>query len=1075
MAQTRPVPVHVSDDAVGSKKMMQVLGELIYTEYQYVQDMKDMIGYLEELRKAEHLDQTERDLIQKYIEMGQVLAQGSVLLDNIPDAKRIYDLIERKFDELGIPPDQRRERIQDALKELAEDKELTKTLYGEVVQAFNSEEVKAYIRSFEPIIATYKAFGEFVEELSKKYPLEPALVWKLSGNESYPIKPTQRLTKYQLHVDQIAGEIPMTPEAKKEFEAFRNDPITPSDREVSAKKSELRAYTIEGGATDQLYHDTRQIIAEVNNEKKSATAQDIRVYFFMKEMVSRFQAWEAEYPEYKDYFQGKYEAIAALKKEYQALQVPTLDQIKQRALLSPEHLLSPNEQLLKEALRKQGEISEKLKDDPENKKYLKVQSEVSAVIGALAKLVSNEATSAQLASLEEIFNKLVTLQDADRPLFSPEEVQAIQVPFDQTRRSLTNDHESAQLMYVTAARDMERTGEKMLGRKERKSFLDTTITSIIKAGTFEEFDVVAHMREMVSRENKQIFDIGSRVSTVLHTPEKDNSIVAQLQILKDGKSQQIEGLVYNKWMQFKTIVPRTGTWSQSYHNALRSHPPFMEKVDKMTKAVEDCIILQSQLKRLEELRNALSVTTGNKNSLLENYRKSSKVKSQLQEYIDQKSQDDAMNIVKRANPDLSEDSKKFKKLLKKETKAQREKIKKSVDKTLADLGDDRQESALFVLIAQQEKELSARLENTKRAIRDMDQELNQIARARVSDPGISSEGKVLDPKEKTDLLFENVKSELNQIKKELETDLNNYKLAKDKKDVKQRDSIIAQIDKIDALLKGMDKIQANDDLGAREKMKQLKNEIIAAKLNDSPKLKDVDKGFQACYNGMKQDFKQQCYAVDKELSRISRQPKFDTKKMDPVDALWAQINSKKGLYHQNVEQLDLRQELVKEKAHATNKDLRTAYATAEKQLGALLHSVKLIKEDEHKYKNESERLNDCLSKINGLLKLQKEGKVTLPRDAVDFLKDIAKTTERAMKTALNEEKKQQKVAEKMAAKQQKIEAKGGVSRSSLWHNPMATRTAPKTAPKQPSDTAKKEEEKVTTSGYRRGSGGGFNS
>lgn len=644
-----PVPTIRETQGHQSGKMLGYVVELIYTEQKYIEDMREFSSQLESLLEYQELGDSDRIIIQNYKALVDNIVNTNELQRKIPLGKNIYDKIEAIFDELEIPQDERREKIQTALPILRKryvegiyndlDEKVMDALFNQTLSAFNDPAVLAYINTFEPLIANATAFREYIGELATRCPIDRSLVTKLVGSESYSIKPTQRCAKYQMLLDPMRHEVAPTDAVKQQMkEIATNDSLTHEEKQdqTSALLKNSNLWSKEKQLVESTSQTVLTAIFAIDDKRKSVTALDLSASILLDRTRQAYAKWQASNPGADASFTPVQARLSEIGKKLEAAQIRTDAQILNDARNKPPKACTRNELLLKQILEQRSKLQDKykkqlaekktklvfskkkkgLKRKVVNNKYQKAIVEMDTIIMSLKKQIELDDKTKQVSTVEAAINDLVSLNKEASEHFKKygstwpvgaSELQAVQSEVVRTKQQIAEEISMFRLTHKDMLND-SLIAAKQAFKDNDYLALQFVLTEHIRIeaqdSTGKKLDGAESLKLELNNDIAKIRaltrSISDKYAGITILPLKENAVQVRLYELKRHANKDSVGIVYNKWDR---------SFNDPKYSDLKAllekDQKFKDGLAGIKKTAEQIVTIEAQITRLDQLRSEL--------------------------------------------------------------------------------------------------------------------------------------------------------------------------------------------------------------------------------------------------------------------------------------------------------------------------------------------------------------------------------------------------------------------------------------------------------------------------------------
>lgn len=1000
-----------------SGNMLTYVGELIYTEQKYIEDMKEYSSMLEDLLRYRDLTDSDRIIIKNYKEIIDGIVNKNALLQKIGLSKNIYDKIEKIFDDLGIPPEERREKIQDALPILRDkyiageyndlDENIMSQLFHQTLDAFKDPSVIAYINSFDPLIANSKAFGEYIEELATRCPINRSIVTKLVGSESYSIKPTQRSAKYQLHVDQMRGGTPYTVAGEKKFKDITKDETL----NQAEKKSQLAALladststTSEKSKVEATYQDVLTVVGNINKKRKSVTVLDLRVNILLERTQQAFDAWQAQYPgnEHKATFAQYQARLADIGARFEKAQIRTESQILDDAKNKPTKDCTRNELLLKQLLAEKSRLESKyekelqvtktklvfskkkkgLKRKAVPTKHKKAISEIDTLISSLKSQIEVDDTVAQVEKMKSITQDLAKLNEeasaaygANWPV-SVAEVQSVQSEVTNITHQLKEKMSALKFSHKDKL-DNALVAAKAAFKSDDYGALQVTLAEQIRVNTSGKpiltgEDLKSEVLNDIAKLTKLTESVAQRYENIIRAPVSENIVKIRLIELGSHANPDLVGIIYNKWDH---ALKNTDL---SYKKILQTDTVFKEGLNSISSKAQQIVTIEAQLSRLEELKSELLDLQTKKFGISYHYDSN---RGQLIGRLIEQLAGGVQSISGRKDS----------------AKALEEEIKT----LMQSLDNDKSIEILLQEIAAKKEELENSKGELIKQMKVQDRQLEvysaQLIAQNLSIPSVTP----LEPQKQKErsvtmakVLAEDTLFKLDSVIKQLEFERSKYQIEsqftdKDRKHVKELDD---QIVKLKALHGSIEKLKGDNEIGAREKVHKIHGElskcshakVIEHIIND---VKDIKKEYEVYFTAQAKSNEGKRIEL-RDADHIVRSKTNDTVKYDKTSIIIASLDDAAKSYDKMIKLLEAQQHALVGNDAIQNRErikkYKNAFTEVENMLSILSYGKKYTEAGQYTISNATKDVFAIALKKNA------GGDYPLPDSTVRLFKEMEK-------------------------------------------------------------------------------------
>jgi len=468
------------------------------------------------------------------------------------------------------------------------------------------------------------------------------------------------------------------------------------------------------------------------------------------------------------------------------------------------------------------------------------------------------------------------------------------------------------------------------------------------------------IKEKILAERLKVDGLYKEKDIVLLQPSQDPYIKEQFANI--AKLKEPAGILYQKWERFSSKNKVSNGTSQTYHDVqTKLYGDFTLKIDSMINATRDLVIMQAQMKRLDDIKNNLSKSLKNEKENSDLYIELHKEGSPLRNSIERKIIQDAINNVKGQYPSLDTQSQEFSALVDREAKKLRENVDKEIQDYLKNsvAFDNKLNEQLSKSIDEEMRSLKSKIAVQEKDVAKMDRELVGMTRDRIVAFASLESIQNLTPKEKADLLIEQFKFEVAQEIKRLDA-------------VPQLHLVLADIKRL----------QSND-MGAHEKIKELRDLMQKYdKLIDNSFFREMHHGFKACYSAIEKDFMQQRKNLHNE--KVSLKDTLPPH-LGSGDKLTSTIAERMSNFCEKMQQnYEKRSDLLVGEEHTRNRGLHEAYKHANDS--CLLIAVHL-KKAEQSPASSSQHKEAMAQALEETHKALKNG---LPDEAKHFLNEVSK-------------------------------------------------------------------------------------
>lgn len=769
------------------------------------------------------------------------------------------------------------------------------------VQVLNTIEKQGHF------ISVYPGFLQFLQQIKSKYPdtftINKGLSTEVNLLEvteeigqntknllvDYPIKPTQRLARYDILYRALQDKL--DPEAKNP----ESKPKTKQDADFRSIQKNIMQATINAnskkllGLTEGLVKSFFDFALD-ELKKMPANLEEVKV---ASEMITKFKnriAIDVEQPN---------EIIKRMDNMSQA----------------DRNLLSRNEQIFYQ-MRNNPALAA-LKNDyyaliaaeQKHANLLAVRSSFEAFNESYPLLIGKE-----FASQKAVDN---VLADIDKQIkLSEENIKTINKKRKTTKKSFK--------------KELKTLPE--INKKAKKSLIGPAVNQanamILNERNTAQKTAADKIRRNIEDYQKKKVDVENQISITkgMTASRLDFDSLSQISI----PAVPAFKFMVEKWAGFDPLMKVNG---DKYHTFFKDQLKQNKDFEQLRGGLSHISMLNFKLRTLTALEKELDTLT--------------KMQTDINFYTDKVDlfSDDRKHQVKKLLSSMDKDGLKIGKF-QSEIKAEKKKIRKEMEQEVKKLNEYDQ------AMIKQRRNIIADMPCTadsKKAVRE----------------------NTYSAKDKIYFLFENIKTELNEVLQKYEA---NKLLVKSESKNKEE---LAAATLAKTVLLSIENIEKTKGLGAREKLDKLNLIFKEHKLSENTFTKDIESGFNASYETIKEDFKVQRKALNKERIEMKHH-KPSLPKTYSLDAIQASLNAALQNYKAIIENLNNKNEVISEHKMEKNNARIKYYQDACKELEILINCC----QSGHHAVHTSPR-HEMIEKIRNLQKQQ-----DLPKSVLHYLTDL---------------------------------------------------------------------------------------